>query len=272
MIPRKKRTSNKKLFQNKIPETSYHISVERQLLYTQTSLDLLSEELTTEDIASRERNIDKELIILIQAACKSDNTARAIELTKLLHHLPSFDAAIKIAGFYHLVGLKEKLEVLKTDREEAEDRLEVLRQKRRRWLKTTNVPREIDYSRQNGGGGLRYDPLGDTRPPPVIERPGMSRVKMPVVERTRFSSVAPQAQPQSQGESQVSTRSPSPSPWDDPMVSESSSVPVETGTTTAQKRKRNEVEDVVGVSQLSDESIMPPPPKQSMWMFHVFQC
>lgn len=242
---------------------NYTISVERQLLYVQTSLDSLSEELTTEDITTHERSIDKELILLIQAACKSDNAARAIELTKLLHHLPSFDAAIKIAGFYHLVGLKEKLEALKAEREEAEDRLEVLRQKRRRWLKTTNVPREIAVPSHANGVNGRYDPLGDTRPPPAIERPGMSRVKMPIVERTRFSSTVPQPPLASvtanQEESQQSTtRSPSPAPWDsDPGTSANSPA-----NATTHKRKRDEVDDA-GVSQSSDVSAMPPPPKQS---------
>ncbi|KAF9447940.1 hypothetical protein P691DRAFT_730511 [Macrolepiota fuliginosa MF-IS2] len=243
--------------------------IERQLLYVQTSFDLLSEELTTEDITTRERGIDKELILLIQAACKSDNAARVIELTKLLHHLPSFDAAIKIAGFYHLVGLREKLEVLKAEREEAEDRLEVLRQKRKRWLKTTNVPREIEHTNGvNGNGGGRFDPLGDTRPPLAIERPGMSRVKMPIVERTRFSSTAPQPPvlvPDSQEESQSTTRSPSPAPWDSEvgaLASTDSSSNLNANATTAQKRKRSEADDL-GISQSSDVSVMPPPKQKT---------
>lgn len=259
------------------------------MLYVQTSLDLLDEELTTEDIVSRERNIDKELILLIQAACKSDDAPRVIELVKLLHLLPSFDAAIKIAGFYHLLGLQEKLEVLKSEREEAEDRLEVLREKRKRWLKMTNVPREIDYSSsttKRNGGGRRYDPLGDTGPPPMIQRPGMSRVEKPIVERTRFSSNAPTTQTQSvrDDSSMTMTRSPSPSPWDNDTELGGGAVSLNGnddyntlgaggeelgfGTMTgmggtAQKRKRNDDVEDVGVSQVSDVSIMPPPPKQS---------
>ncbi|EKM80549.1 hypothetical protein AGABI1DRAFT_126609 [Agaricus bisporus var. burnettii JB137-S8] len=249
--------------------------IERQLLYVQTSLDLLDEELTTEDIVSRERNIDKELILLIQAACKSDDAPRVIELVKLLHLLPSFDAAIKIAGFYHLLGLQEKLEVLKSEREEAEDRLEVLREKRKRWLKTT----------KRNGGGRRYDPLGDTGPPPMIQRPGMSRVEKPIVERTRFSSIAPTTQTQTvrDDSSMTMTRSPSPSPWDNDTELGGGAVSLNGnddyntlgaggeelgfGTMTglggtAQKRKRNDDMEDVGVSQVSDVSIMPPPPKQ----------
>lgn len=253
-------------------------------------MDTLDEELTTEDVISRERNIDKELILLIQAACKSDDTPRVIELVKLLHQLPSFDAAIKIAGFYHLLGLQEKLAVLKNEREEAEDRLEVLRKKRKRGMKVTNVPREIDYSstttatKRNGGG--RYDPLGDTGPPPMIERPGMSRVEKPLVERTKFSAITTMAQAQPAREDDSSamvTRSPSPFAWDDSELAgggsslgddnsyntlgggeESVGSMTTTMGGTAQKRKRSDDAEDTGVSQLSDVSVMPPP-KQSMF-------
>jgi len=239
-----------------IPKHS--ISVERQLLYTQTALDLLSEELTTEDILTREQSIDRELILLIQAACKTDNTARAIELTKLLHHLPTYDAAIKIAGFYHLVGLQEKLEVLKARREEAEDRLEVLRQKRRRWLKSNNVPRDLQYSKDTSTNGRR-DPLGDVQPPFAMDRPGMSRVTVPVVERTKFSSsAAPSSILPSQPSQQQTIRSPSPIPTEDPDT---------TNSMTAPKRKRSDVDDDYTASQFSDASAMLPPPKQSRCTF-----
>ncbi|KAL9708702.1 DNA polymerase alpha accessory factor Mcl1 [Leucoagaricus gongylophorus] len=230
-------------------------TVERQLLYTETALDLLSEELTTEDILMREHSIDRELILLIQAACKTDNTARAIELTKLLHHLPTYDAAIKIAGFYHLVGLQEKLEVLRVRKEEAEDRFEVLRQKRRRWLKSNNVPRDIQYPNDANTNG-RYDPLGDVRPPFAIDRPGMERVTVPVIERTKFSSsTAHSSTIHLPYQQQSTTRSPSPIPTEE---TESQNTTI---LTTTQKRKRSDVDDI-NASQFSDASVMPPPPKQ----------
>ena len=88
----------------------------------------------------------------------------------------------------------------------------------------------------------------------------MSRVTAPIVERTRFSSAAPQAANavQLQSQQQSTTRSPSPLPWDDP---DSQSTANSNGA-TAQKRKRNEA-DEAGISQFSDVSAMPPPPKQS---------
>lgn len=57
--------------------------------------------------------IDKELLQLIQSACKSDNLARAFDLASLLLNPGSVDGAAKIAAFYHLGGLEERILGLK---------------------------------------------------------------------------------------------------------------------------------------------------------------
>jgi len=94
--------------------------------------DALGLDLTNDEISRREFSLDKELIQLIQLACKSDRLQRALDAASLLHHTPSFDMAIKVAQFYHLVGLQEKLTALKAARAET-DRLEEEKDQRRKW-------------------------------------------------------------------------------------------------------------------------------------------
>jgi chromosome transmission fidelity protein 4 len=60
-------------------------------------------------IKQREVALDKELLQLVQGACKADNLQRALDLTRLMHNPGSVDAAAKIAGFYHLPGLQERM-------------------------------------------------------------------------------------------------------------------------------------------------------------------
>ncbi|KAF8658265.1 hypothetical protein AX16_002041 [Volvariella volvacea WC 439] len=172
--------------------------IERELLFIQTALDVLDDDLTTEEITSRERAMDKEFIQLIQQACKSENIPRAVELTKLLHFTNSFDSAAKIADFYHRPGFKEKVLRLKADREENEDRLIVARDKRRKWLKPELPPRRLPTMNEpwSGSSSARtYDPLADERPPPVVHRPGMARVTRGVVEESQYTSHNLQRQP-----------------------------------------------------------------------------
>ena len=136
--------------------------------------DGLGEDLTSATLAARELALDKSLIQLIQHACKTDRLARALDLTRMLHLTPSFDAAIKIAGFYHLLGLQEKMEMLKDEREDA-DRLEGLRD-RRRQVAADFAP--VPALRLPGAGSsdsAKPKPFSDFRPPPALHRPGLER-------------------------------------------------------------------------------------------------
>jgi chromosome transmission fidelity protein 4 len=133
---------------------------------------LVDGELTTNDIARRELALDKEIIQLIQLACKNDRPGRAIDLTKLLHHDASFDMAIKVAGFYHLIGLQEKMEMLKEDREDV-DRLVAARGKRRERASDFSA---VPAPRAVVAESTRPKAFQDFRPPPAIHRPGLERV------------------------------------------------------------------------------------------------
>ncbi|KAI0371170.1 hypothetical protein BV20DRAFT_965857 [Pilatotrama ljubarskyi] len=142
--------------------------------------DGLGDELTTDAIAARELALDKALIQLIQHACKTDRLARALDLARLLHLTPSFDMAIKVAGFYHLIGLQEKLEALKAERA-ADDRLEGLRDRRRALADDFAPVPAMRLPTVNAGEPSRPKAFQDFRPPPPMHRPGLERAT-PAVE------------------------------------------------------------------------------------------
>ena len=71
--------------------------------------------MTSDEIATKELELDKVIIQLIQNAYKNDKFPRALDLVKMLHHTASYDMAAKVAGFYHLIGLQEKIETLKAN-------------------------------------------------------------------------------------------------------------------------------------------------------------
>ena len=105
----------------------------------------------------------------------------------MLHHTTSYDMAAKVAGFYHLIGLQEKIEMLKADREEGGDEedeygvepKEVARRKREQWRRegsgTVLPPRQIGESSRYGGYNGAQKAFQDFGPPPAIHRPGLAR-------------------------------------------------------------------------------------------------
>ncbi|KAG9026461.1 hypothetical protein FRB95_008833 [Tulasnella sp. JGI-2019a] len=128
---------------------------------------------SSSDIAKRELQMDKELIQLLQAAIKGDKLQRALDSARLLHHLPSYDSAQKVAGFYSLVGLQEKIGALKRRKiakDDGEDAEEF--NPRKAWGKVSEpIGRGYDY--ESGGGSAsrhgdgRFD---DFAPPPAVTR------------------------------------------------------------------------------------------------------
>ncbi len=137
--------------------------------------DSLGDELTSDTLAVRELALDKSLIQLIQHSCKTDRLARALDLTRMLHLTPSFDAAIKIAGFYHLLGLQEKMEMLKDERAE-NDRLEDLRDRRHQIASDfAPVPAMRLPLAGHATTNAKPKPFSDFQPPPALHRPGLER-------------------------------------------------------------------------------------------------
>lgn len=73
--------------------------------------------LTAEPSRERTVNIDKELLQLVQGACKADQLARALDLTRLMHSTSTLDAAMKLATFYHLPGFQQRIAKVKEAKE-----------------------------------------------------------------------------------------------------------------------------------------------------------
>ena len=88
--------------------------------------------------------LDKELLQLVQGACKADNLQRALDLTRLMHNPASVDAAAKIAGFYHLPGLQERMGGVKEG---------VERKRRKVEKKRVDPPIYLNSNGHAGGGG-----------------------------------------------------------------------------------------------------------------------
>jgi chromosome transmission fidelity protein 4 len=121
-------------------------------------------------LAQRELALDKTLIQLIQHACKTDRLARALDLVRLLHHAASLDSAAKVAGFYHLAGLQEKIVLLRAEREG--------RDEHRRERRARGEPVPASYVVHDEREQQRARAFQDFRPPPEIRRPGLERAAL----------------------------------------------------------------------------------------------
>lgn len=117
--------------------------------------DALGSALSSDDIAARELEMDKEMIKLLQPAIKERQLQRANDLVRLLNHINSLDTASKLAEYYHLVGLQEKIKAWKEWREENDDPDEE-RDQRRSWargVQPIGAPGELVGHLLGGGIG-----------------------------------------------------------------------------------------------------------------------
>ncbi|GAC92480.1 hypothetical protein PHSY_000033 [Pseudozyma hubeiensis SY62] len=82
------------------------------------------------DANTLEMSSDKALLQLIQLACKADKHGRALDAARALHSTRTLEAALKIAAFFHLSSLAERMVALK---EGLEGRPERVEEESRRW-------------------------------------------------------------------------------------------------------------------------------------------
>jgi chromosome transmission fidelity protein 4 len=135
--------------------------------------DALGPSLSSEELSNRELEMDKDLMKLLQLAIKERHLQRAHDIVKLLHHTSSLDAAMKMAEYYHLVGLQDKIRIWKAWREDNDDPSEE-REERRDWergVRPLYPPGEL-VGHLLGGSGTGGRPQ-DFRPAPVFPRRGL---------------------------------------------------------------------------------------------------
>ncbi|KAF9576938.1 hypothetical protein EC968_000063 [Mortierella alpina] len=73
----------------------------------------MSVERTDNTVAKKELEMDKLALQMIDLACKSDRTQKALDLTAMLCNLRSIDAAVKIAHHHNLHSLMERMNKVK---------------------------------------------------------------------------------------------------------------------------------------------------------------
>jgi len=143
-------------------------SYARESMHLRIAHDALGDEDPPDEVLARELALDKELVQLIQTACKNDKLPRALELTRMLHHTSSFDMASKVATFYRLVGLQEKMQALK------EDRVASGRPRPRDWARDYDpvLPPRLPPADVPRSGSRAFQDFG---PPAAVHRPGLAR-------------------------------------------------------------------------------------------------
>jgi chromosome transmission fidelity protein 4 len=114
--------------------------------------------------------MDKELIKIIQLACKAGSLQRALDTAMLLHYPQSFDGASAIAKFYHFVGLEEKIQLVKEhvlqSRRREEDRAH-----RRTWAKHADPVAAPIRPTYESGVSTFAAPAAPARKPIALAKP-----------------------------------------------------------------------------------------------------
>lgn len=134
----------------------------------------------------------KEMLQLVQGACKADNLQRALDVARLMHHSATIEAAAKVAAFYHLPGLQERIQSVKgeKEKEKREKRREATRGPERSYRYSSPPPEKavsrefMDFAPRatnrrsfaGAGAGVNRDSTPAASGPPstfIPETPGL---------------------------------------------------------------------------------------------------
>lgn len=193
----------------------------------------------TSQISQQELDLDKVLITLIQTSCKGDKLDRALDYTSRLHHLASFDLAQKVAEFYHLPGLKERMRRLKESRERAEGiEVEDGRLIREGWGRVLEPVPRAGVAELEPTSRERYMSYGGGRASDVNGRDSLEFPPQPAMPRRSLAQAPAYASTKSYDPRDVS--SPSSVLHDDPFTADSSMVETQDTFNLASKRKHGE--------------------------------
>lgn len=137
------------------------------------------------DDASAKVQQDKDLLQLVQGACKADQLARALDLTRMMHASSSRDAAAKIAAFYHLPGLEERIARIKYERANVwveADKVDEFVPRPNKQHKSSAVPDFAPTSRKRSFAGRRAETPQATASTYVPETPGADDEPLAIVD------------------------------------------------------------------------------------------
>lgn len=117
-------------------------------------------------IKQQEVALDRELLKLIQGACKADNLQRALDLARLMHTASAVEQAAKLANFYHLPGLEERIHGVKSDVD-----FKKMKEKRQRRIESSSTTSYASPSISGLNGNAKSSkPFSDFAPKQTIRR------------------------------------------------------------------------------------------------------
>ncbi|GAA5991557.1 hypothetical protein JCM10908_005761 [Rhodotorula pacifica] len=105
------------------------------------------------ELARVELQTEKHLLQIIQTFCKADKLEAALDAVLLLSQPASLVAASKIAGFFTLPALQERIDLLQQMRDESGDPEAAAAKRQSKWAHLAD-DRYITSNGANGGGGF----------------------------------------------------------------------------------------------------------------------